>query len=1265
LVRAFNATGGSFTINGSPLVFTATSTGNTVRFDDSVVASLTFSGVGGGWNMTDVNATATASVIKTAGALSLPSGNFAVGGSFENRGGTLAHNTSDLIMTATSSAIVRASSSDLFAVRFTGAGPYTLADASVTFLDDFAVNAGSVTIGTGTLSVGGSFIATGGTFSHASGTVLLNASAGGKTISPGNSTFYNLQIGAPAGGYTMNSATTTNNLTIASVSSLTVTSGARVRVGGVFTNSVGGAATTWSGSTLVLNSGTAYSLNNRTQNGDAYGTLEIGANTEIRSWYSSAATTTVAASASLYAQDHNNVNGHLYIWGNLLLATTSEYWSYATDFDGTNISGTPRKVSVFLAPGATTTLQSGSLAIVGAVGNVTSLESQTASGTFALRVTGGTFTATDYSMTDLTARGLELSGTPTIVDLSDGLFEMTVASTSLITLSSTTLNANPSKIFDNVGFTATGSVAGYNVELVGETGNAWRFPNSYGTYDGEAFDIDGIDACGSIRWDNSGCLLTEQTHVRWRLDDGGVGVPGSEWYNSNWDYRKRVRFVNENATAATSSTALKMTVTYDSDMQSDFDDLRFTDDDGTTLLSHWVEKFTPSTNAVVWVEVPSVAALDTTTVFMYYGNASSTSVSSATSTFTVIDDFEDNSISEYSGDTSLFQVDTAPVYGGTYALEPSNTLGRTNTDGLYRTDQTVSRGQVLRWMQYINVTAPEDDACTFFGVQTPGSTNQNYAVCLQRFGVDRMLIAENVTDNDSSGTVLSSTTVTYSTGWYEVEVDWQTNNTITASLYTEAGVPVASTTVSDASYSSGGFGFSYWVNKGAWDSFTARTRGAGRPTVYFGAEQTDGGASWAGPLDAAGSALPGDTRRLRVAVENSGLDITAQQFRLEYAAKGVAPTCESVSGATFAVVPNQASCGSSPVCMATSSQVVDGDLTTDLLFGTNGTFSSGRVVGSPSNQSVAFDVNQDFYTELEYVITPTINASDAYCFRVTNAGTELDFYATVAELGLQFDPTMGAVSFNGGQNISLIPGTTTPVVATTSVNDFNGVSDLVHATATFYRTSVGASCTPDNNNCYRMTTEAGSCSFVNCSGNSCTLSCATNMLFHTDPTDFGIYDGQEWFAFLEVEDQGAGYDFESSPGNEVQTTRAITVDSLINYGALEPLADTGSINPTTTITNLGNVALDIEVIGTDLFDGVSSVIPASEQRFSTSTFTYSGCVTCAQLSSSTPAEAGLNLSKPANITPPVEADVYWGIAVPFGINSTPHSGTNVFTPIDP
>ena len=563
-------------------------------------------------------------------------------------------------MFATSTASLTASSSDLFAVRFVGPANFTITDTNITFLESFEVASGTVQMASGTTAVGGSFTATGGLFTAATGTVLLNSTTTGRTINPGTSTFNNLQIGAPAGGYTLYSATTTKNFTISNVNILTVNPGATVTVQGVFTNSVGGAATTWTGTTLRLVGGNSYSLNTKSNSGDVYSTLVIDNNTDVRSWFSSAATTTVSTSSSLYSQDHANSDGQLYIYGDLNLATSTEYWNYANDFDGTVLTGgSRRQAQVFLAPNATTTLLSGTLQMIGDVGFETTLQNQT-TGTYAFVVSGGTLNANYYEIANIDINGLQLQGVPTISDLANGYFDLAVNTGALITLSSTTLNANPSKIFDNVGFHATGSLSGFNVNLVGETTNAWRFTNNYGNIGGEGFDIDGLDACGFIRFDDSSCLLTEQTHARWRLDDGLEGAPNSEWYDSGFGYRKRVRVLN-NDNQAYATTAVKVAVPYDSSMQSDFDDLRFTDNTGVTAVPFWIEKYTASTEAQVWVQIPVLPASDHATVFMYYGSSTAASLSNGSTTFNAFDDYEDNNITEYSGDTSLFNAAASPV----------------------------------------------------------------------------------------------------------------------------------------------------------------------------------------------------------------------------------------------------------------------------------------------------------------------------------------------------------------------------------------------------------------------------------------------------------------------------------------------------------------------------------------------------------------------------------------------------------------------------
>ena len=333
---------------------------------------------------------------------------------------------------------------------------------------------------------------------------------------------------------------------------------------------------------------------------------------------------------------------------------------------------------------------------------------------------------------------------------------------------------------------------------------------------------------------------------------------------------------------------------------------------------------------------------------------------------------------------------------------------------------------------------------------------------------------------------------------------------------------------------------------------------------------------------------------------------------------------------------------------------------TDLLFDTEGAFTLGKAVEDPSNTTASIDIDQDAYTELEYALALTVNASaPAYCLRVSDAGDDLDTYLSVAELEIRFDPTVTNVSLNEGNDITLSPGATTTVYATGTATDLNGYADLVSATTTMYRSGAGGLCSPDNNNCY-IAGGAPQCTFTNCSGNSCTVSCSADFYYHADATDVTPYEGEEWLAYMEVSDQAGGMDFDSAIGVELISLRALSVENSINYGALEVASTTGSYNPTTTVQNIGNNAIDVEIEGTDLTDGGSSVIPASEQIFATTSFNYAACTTCAVLSSTTAVSLEVDLTKPTSDITPVTDVVYWGIAIPFGVASNPHSGTNIF-----
>jgi hypothetical protein len=95
-----------------------------------------------------------------------------------------------------------------------------------------------------------------------------------------------------------------------------------------------------------------------------------------------------------------------------------------------------------------------------------------------------------------------------------------------------------------------------------------------------------------------------------------------------------------------------ITVTKRAFMQADFDDIRFTDSDGITLLDYWLEEKVDSNYAVFWVEEDDALDWGTQEVlYLYWGNDEASSLSNGKQTFLLFDDFDDGSINTSIWDT--------------------------------------------------------------------------------------------------------------------------------------------------------------------------------------------------------------------------------------------------------------------------------------------------------------------------------------------------------------------------------------------------------------------------------------------------------------------------------------------------------------------------------------------------------------------------------------------------------------------------------------
>jgi hypothetical protein len=113
---------------------------------------------------------------------------------------------------------------------------------------------------------------------------------------------------------------------------------------------------------------------------------------------------------------------------------------------------------------------------------------------------------------------------------------------------------------------------------------------------------------------------------------------------AGWLYRRAVT-INNTANPNT-LTDYQVLVTVDTaslisagKMRSDCGDIRFTDSDGVTLLSYWIESGCNTASTKIWIKVPNIPASSTKTIYMYYGNPSATSASNPVQTFWFFDDF--------------------------------------------------------------------------------------------------------------------------------------------------------------------------------------------------------------------------------------------------------------------------------------------------------------------------------------------------------------------------------------------------------------------------------------------------------------------------------------------------------------------------------------------------------------------------------------------------------------------------------------------------
>jgi hypothetical protein len=1244
---------------------------NQIKIGNSTFYNIVFENASGSWALLDSTFIVNNDFQINSGTVTSTSGTLRVGGNFINSGNYL-HNQGTLEMVSSQTGkTINPGNSALYNLTFNNsAGSWNFTSGNFAIDNNFTISAGSVTLPSGTLTIKGNF-SNSGTFTHNSGTVKFSATATGKTINTGGigtgKNFYNVEFDSVNGGWTISSnLKAENNFSIKNAASFTLQSGKTLEVNGVFSNLVGGASTTWTDTTLYLNKtgGGTFTINTKNQGGDIYGTLQIGPQTNVRMWNSSAQSYSVTSSASLYSMDHQGVDGSLYIWGNYQIGSgKSDYWSFGKDFDG-EVLATGRQVNVRIYPGSSITLTGGTLEIVGTSSATTTIDRQGSTGNYSITLNSGTFKANYYQIRNTDANGLYIAGDVAVQSLDYGDYLLQITDGTMLKVNYQAINRNASLVIKGCIFNkATGVTAGYNVYREGTANSAWTFTEHSGNYAGESYDYDPDADCGQIRWDDSVCYLHEEVSYRWRADNG-VEILGG------WTKKKSIPIINSSSNNLT-DYQVKIKVGYNStssvnvdcggNCQTDFDDIRFVSSDEKSVLNYWRENYSTSGIAVFWVKIPSLSANSTTTIYMYYGNSDAEYEGSGDKTFIFFDDFSGDLSTKWTSLSNATTISTTSAHYGGKVLSVGGS-GSTNGSAFVRSSYFYGRDVAARILVYDlgNGVSGSEDADLGFLARYVDANNYLFGEHDTDIGFHMNQV---VSGNQTQLAVNSGDYIQFNQWEWQEWIFWGTSATDHKAKHWDYATSEPSTyslTASTVSYfSSGVIGLRTFDGQALIDVIFLRKYNSIEPTIGTpGSEQTAQTAQWLGAENTKVEVQKGENVRVRFLIRNTGDNLTGLQYRIQFAPKGEALSCEAVATSSFVDVPTTTS---DVVFMATSSWFVgypesSQDQTThQMKETTNSTFVPGKMVEAETNQTGQINLNSYQFTEIEYVIRFSQNATGSvYCFRVKLPNQDLDNYRKVATIEIYQPPWASNVSLNGGEDIYLIEASTTEVTLSGQVSDLNGWQDIASISAKIFRSGVGQNCSENSNNCYF----SSSCATSSCQGNSCNVSCNFNVWFNADPTDYNTpWEQEHWVGLLSVTDHQGNSAFATNTQEqvEVRSLLAISTDPALSYGSLAPGQKTDPLSTSTTVYNTGNCSIDLSLYGQDMVAGSSS-IPVFKQKFATSSINYDLANPLSYSSSTLDA----NISKNTSTSSLSNVQIWWGIEIPTPLPSYLYQGINYF-----
>ncbi|MDD3101712.1 MAG: DUF2341 domain-containing protein, partial [Patescibacteria group bacterium] len=290
-------------------------------------------------------------------------------------------------------------------------------------------------------------------------------------------------------------------------------------------------------------------------------------------------------------------------------------------------------------------------------------------------------------------------------------------------------------------------------------------------------------------------------------------------YPSIWQYQRAITINNSTGGALTnyqvsvSLTALNFDFSH---ANSNGSDIRFTDSDADTELDYWIESYdSAAQTATIWVEVPSISASSTKTIYMYHGNRGAGVASNRSDTMVVLN-FENETVGQSASNFVNYNGGTNVIKGGKIVENYGHTSGYSYYNGGQYSDFVYENRFVLTSDRGGGATfRASGNNLYFLDYYTSGSTVDLYKVV------------------NGSRTSIASASVTVAAGtWYDSKVICAGNS---IKVYHNGVLKID---ITDNTYSTGyvGMGANVYGRTMQYDDFIIRNYSPTDPVSTVGSE---------------------------------------------------------------------------------------------------------------------------------------------------------------------------------------------------------------------------------------------------------------------------------------------------------------------------------------------------------------------------------------------------------------------------------------------